>query len=237
MKVDFTFRHNIRQYMREITATFAIIMMLTCGAIAQNLDCNRTAFFGDSKICLPIIEGYQECYLDTIVKELADETELPANMVLGFYLSDETYERKDSLGFFSFDNYFKIYGTKEIKDYPANQEMLNQIQGVLAGNFISKNWGLMEKEVDKIGLEVDIGVPLMIKSYNQTKNSFTIILLVKYESEGFEPYIMAMTLNGLIINQRLVWMAYYLNYEDKETIKKLQENSNFILTQLLDARK
>ena len=64
-------------------------------------------------------------------------------MVLGFYLNNETFGKKDSLGLFSFDNYFKVYGTKQIKEYKANSELLKQMQDILEGNFISKNWALM----------------------------------------------------------------------------------------------
>jgi hypothetical protein len=66
---------------------------------------------------LPEISGYQECYLDPSVKSIADATEVPANMVLGYYITNETLKKKDSLGLFVSSNYFKIYGTKQLKYY------------------------------------------------------------------------------------------------------------------------
>ena len=212
-------------------------MLLTNWTSAQEANCVRTAYFGESEICLPKIEGYQESYLDSIVKQVADGTEVPANMVLGFYLNNETFEKKDSLGLFRFDNYFKVYGTKQIKDYKANSELLTQMQDILGSNFISKNWELMEKEINKIGLEVEIGVPTIIKTYNLNEKSFTYVMLTRYEIEGAEPYTLAMTINGLLINERLIWMAYYLNYSGEETISRLQNKTNMILAELLNTEK
>tara|TARA_Y100000766_G_C18875819_1_gene590738 strand:- start:1042 stop:1713 length:672 start_codon:yes stop_codon:yes gene_type:complete len=223
--------------MKKIIDTILILFLLSNWTFAQEINCVRKAYFGKTEICLPQIEGYQECYSDSIVKQVADGTEVPVNMVLGFYLNNETFEKKDSLGLFSFDNYFKVYGTKQIKDYKANYELLKQMQDVLAGNFISKNWELMLKEIDKIGLELEIGVPTVIKTYNLNKNSFTYVMLARYEIEGVEPYTMAMTINGLLINERLIWMAYYLNYNGDKTILELQEKSNTILTKLLRTEK
>ena len=160
-------------------------------------------------------------------------TEVPINMVLGFYLNNSVYEKRDSLGLIRFDDYFKIYGTKEIKDYKADKSTLDEMQKVLAGNFISKNWEEMEKEIDKIDLEVQVGVPTVIDSYTLNNKSFTYIMLARYELEGVEPYTMAMALNGMLLNERLVWMAYYRNYTDQSIVDQLKTNSNKILSQLM----
>lgn len=220
--------------MRKITITFLLLLSLSNLTFAQESNCVRKADFGEIEICLPEIEGYQECYSDPTVKQLADQTEVPTNMVLGFYLNNKTSEKKDSLGLFSFDDYFKIYGTKQIKDYKANSKLLKQMQDILGGTFISENWETMEKEVEKIGLAAEIGVPIVIKNYNLNENSFTYIMLTTYQVDGAEPYTLAMTINGLLINERLIWMAYYLNYEGEETILKLQKSSNTIVAKLLN---
>ena len=78
--------------------------------------------FGDKEICLPKIDGYQECYTNPIVKRIADATEVPANTVLGFYLNNETYDKRDSLGLISFDDYFKIYGTCLLYTSPSPRD-------------------------------------------------------------------------------------------------------------------
>lgn len=201
--------------------------------LAQQENCERVTKFGIADICLAQVSGYKECYLEPNIKQLADMTEVQVNMVLGFYLNNSMYEKRDSIGLIGFDDYFKVYGTKQIKDYEADKSTLKEMQNVLVGNFIAKNWDKMEKEIDKIGLEVQVGVPTVIDSYNVNEKSFTYIMLTRYELEGTEPYTMAGTMNGMLINKRLVWMAYYLTYADESTITQLKTNSNEILSQLM----
>ncbi len=211
----------------------AFVVTTTNSVRAQSSNCERITKFGEAELCLAKVNGYKECYLEPKVRLLADMTEVPINMVLGFYLNNSVYEKRDSLGLIRFDDYFKIYGTKEIKDYKADKSTLDEMQKVLAGNFISKNWEEMEKEIDKIDLEVQVGVPTVIDSYTLNNKSFTYIMLARYELEGVEPYTMAMALNGMLLNERLVWMAYYRNYTDQSIVDQLKTNSNKILSQLM----
>ncbi|MCG8579316.1 MAG: hypothetical protein MI866_05340 [Bacteroidales bacterium] len=221
--------------MTRVICIAAILLLIGNGAFSQENECFRKTYFGAAEICLPEIEGYNECYDYPVVKQMADGTEAPTNIVLGFYLNDEIYGKKDSLGLIGFDDYFKIYGTKQIKDYKADNAMLKQMKDVLAGNFVSKNWDLMQKEIDKVGLDMEIGVPTVIKAYNHNDESFTYVMLTKYKMDGYEPYTMAMSINGLLLNERLVWMAYYLLYEDENTILRIQKSTNKIIDQLLRA--
>ena len=208
-----------------------ILLIFTVNPVsAQQTDCSRIATFGEKNICLPQIEGYVESYLEPDIKALADATEMPANQVLGFYLNQPTYHNKDGDGLLEFDDYFKVYATTQLEDLDTDRKMLRQMQETLDGNFITKNWDEMEKEIDKIGLEVQVGAPTVIKSYNLDENSFTYVMLIKYQFEGMEPYTMAMTMNGMLVNERMIWMAYYLNYEGEETISLLQQNSDKILS-------
>jgi hypothetical protein len=58
-------------------------------------------------------------------------------------------------------------------------------------------------------------------------------MLTKYALEGIEPYTLAISINGLLINDRVIWMAYYLNYKGEETIISLANKSNDIVRKLL----
>lgn len=217
----------------KIVCSLLGIFLFVNSALSQEINSTRKATFGKTDIFLPPIEGYKECYSEPLVKQIADGTEVPSNMVLGFYLNNRTFEKIGSSELSSFDDYFKIYGTIQIKDYKANHEILKQMQDAMGGNFMSKNWDLMKKEVDKIGLEVEIGVPIVIKNYNLNKNSFTYVMIARYELEGVDPFTLVMAINGLLINEKLIWMAYYLNYDGEESISRLQKNNDFILEEFI----
>ena len=206
--------------------------MVTNIVCSQTKECARKTNFGEIEICLPKIEGYKECYLDPTIKQIADATEVPVNMVLGYYLNDKAFKNKDSIVSSGFDDFFKLYGTKQIKDYKANESILKETQKALAGNFLSKNWDVIKDEIDKTGIDAKIGVPVVVKSYNLNKKSFTYVMIANYEVKGTDPYTMAMAMNGVLLNDRLVWLAYYILYKDKSTIDILQEKSNKIILRI-----
>ncbi len=217
--------------------TKMILLYLSFSICAQSQEslCQRITNFGDVQLCLPTIETYQECYMESGIKELADAAEVPINEVLGFYIDDSTYHKKDQIDNIQFDNYFKIYGTKEIQYENITKIELNQTYDLLKSNFIITNWDSIVHELDKTGLQIDIGVPTKVDDYRITDESFTIILLVKYQISENDFYTMAMTINGMLINKRMIWMAYYLEFEGKTTIEKLKINSNKILDKILES--
>lgn len=223
--------------MNKTFHTLIIVFLFSNIISAQSKVCSRTTNFGDAKICLPKIDGHQECYTEPDVKQLADATEVPMNTVLAYYINDETYAIKDSTGLQGMSDFFKIYGTLELKDYQANDELLKQMEEIISGSFMEKNWDLMHKEIDKLNLEIEVGVPTMIKSYNHTEDSFTCILITKYDAPDLESTTVTLSINGMLLNERLVWMAYYLPYDGEQSIIALQKNSNRILDVILTANK
>lgn len=127
-----------------LIGTLSFIISLV--VLGQENSCERVTRFGEAEICLTAIDGYKECYLDPVIKYIADNTEIAANMVLGYYLEDSTYSNLEDIDEAGFDNYFKIYGTKEIMNYTASKRDLTGVQESLAGNFISKKLGHHQKK-------------------------------------------------------------------------------------------
>ena len=209
-------------------------LFITHLILAQSTSCERTTNFGASEICLSKIDGYRESYSEPKVKALADGTEIPSNMVLGFYLNDAVYEKRDAIGTFEFDDYFKVYATKALQDIDANSRLLKKLEEEVSSTFIAKNWDKIKGEVDQVLSGVEIGKPTLVKSYNLTDNSITCVLLIRYGVED-ESTLKALTMNVLLIKNRLIWMAYYLNYHDEGSIAILEENNNKIMKKLLSA--
>ena len=202
---------------------------------AQDSNCYRTTQFGEAKICLPTIDGYQECYEDPDIKVLADATEIPMNTILGYYLNNKAYAEMDSTGLQGLSDYFKIYATLELKDYTADQALLDNMKEVVSNSFNGNTWDMVKDEIDKLDFEMELGAPTLVKTYKLNDNSFTCVLLIKYEIPDSEAITVAFTINGMLLNERLVWMAYYMEYENEETLNVLQINSNKNLEKLLSA--
>ena len=214
-----------------------ILLCLSSWMLAQDTECSRKALYGTTEICLPLIKGYQECYTKPSVKEFADFTEGEENQVVGFYLNNQTYAKKDNLEHDDFEKYCKIASLKGMEGYDIDINMLKQMQEMMSGNSLAKNWETVQKEIESMDLEheVEMGVPTVVDEYKLTDNSFTFLMISTYQKEGEEPYSMAVAANGLLIHDRLFWVTYYLNYIGEKTMSKLRKNSDEILTQLLRA--
>ncbi len=214
--------------------TIILSAFLGFSATSQDTDCLRFADFGSIDIYIAPVAGYIECYQDSLVKELADGTEAPINQVLAFYLNEKTHENKDSFLQIGFDDYFKIYATKQLQDYPADEALLTEMEQIIKSNFLVENWDLIKEEVDEIGLEIEMTQPTIIQSYNLNDRSFSMIMLMTYEQADMDSFTMAMTVNGILQNERLIWMAYYLQYKGEETIQTLKQKSDKILSQIMN---
>ena len=219
-----------------VRITLIIFLSIITQAItAQEGNCQRTATFGDVGICLPLITGYTEGYLDEFVKPMADATESPMNSVLGFYLNNETYNSRAALGTFAFDDYFKVYGTNELQNVPIDGTMLNDMADLMNSNFIARNWSELKDAAGPIASMIDIGTPVVIENYNLNDKSFTSIMLVKYQTDEDHSFLMTMSINGIQMQDRVIWMAYYLEYFDDNTVTQLKLANNKILTRLQES--
>ena len=119
----------------------------------------------------------------------------------------------------------------------VSEAILKEMQEVLEGNFFSANWGEIKDELAELELEIEVGEPRMIESYNLNKESFSLIMLTKYDLDEENSYTLAMVINGILLKDRLVWMAYYLEYEDQSTFETIKAKSNLITNSLLKANR
>ncbi len=212
-----------------------ILIGLVLLNLTQEVDCHRKSPFGKKEICLPTIDGYQECYLEAPITEMADATEVPTNRVLGYYLDTMTYNRKSELGTFQFDNYFKIYGTLDVQDYEAQEGEMDQIFAAVKESFVPGMWEETKGLIDEKGLGVQVGQPVLLEDYRFSDQSFTCVALISYSTPEIPDVTMAMTVNGLLLHNRIVWMAYYLMYENADTLIELKNNSNILIDEILKA--
>jgi len=221
--------------MKTIIAVISYFLIAQ-SAFTQN-NCSRTTNFGQAEICIPILDGMQECYLEPTIKMLADATEVSTNVVLAYYLDQSTYDQLDNIYNIQYDNYLKIYATKELQDIEMGISEVEEMNKVLADNFIITEWDDIKKEVDGLNLDIEIGQPTVVKNYTHNDKSFTYVMLVNYVLDTETNYTMAMTVNGMLLNKRLIWMAYYLNYDGEDSIELLQSKSNAILDNIIRANK
>jgi hypothetical protein len=212
-------------------------LILASFAIAQNTKiqtCERNTRFGQAAICLPVVEGMKECYNDTIVKQIADGTEMKTNMVLGYYLTNADYNKRNTPEDMQMEEYFKVYSVKKLQDYTATANDLEIMQSAFEKSFAKDSWEEIVKKVAADYDSISIGVPTMIEKYKLDKSSVTYILLVKY-SAGNKEDLKLLVMNLLFIKEKLVSLGFYKTYKNEQSLQTTKVANDSIITKFLAA--
>lgn len=188
-----------------------ILVLLNCSLIGCQVNslCCRNVLVGGNEICLPKYSDYYECYLEENVKNYADQFEFPGNSTLALYLNSETYQHRDYLENIVFDNYIKFYIYNMIADNDANKADLDLIVKTFSDNYKSNNWDGLKETLEESLPFVNFDFPTLFSEYSLNDQSRTYLLLQKMEINGKEIY-MGIASNVILINNRIIFMAYYL---------------------------
>lgn len=198
--------------------------------------CEKQIQYGDIKICLPTIDGMTECYSLPIVKAKAEKFNFEGNPILGFYINNNTYAKVDKLNEISYDDYFQIYASNKLKGIKVGQAELSEIANMIEGSYVKDNWNDIKKTFEN-GLDnLSIDKPVLIESYVPNKKIRTFVMLVKYQTNNEETFMIS-TMNILQIKDRMIWLTYYKNYEGAESIKYAKAKNDYIVFQILDENK
>lgn len=223
----------------QISLLLLLTLLMGCSNSGQKntadekAKCKHSVPFGDIEICLPEIDGMTECYERPNVKALADKFEYEGNEVKAFYINNETYKKVDSLDKIVYDDYFKIYITKTMTGQKAGTAQLDEMTKMLEGNFLQENWDELKGKLNKSLDFISVGQPVLVENYSPHKNIRTFIMLIKYQMEGYEQVIVG-TMDILLIKDRLVWLAYYKNYDGEESIKKAKAKNDYIALRVME---
>lgn len=208
------------------------ILLIINQQIATSQDeCARVGQYGSVDLCMPLIEGMKECYLRPNVKILADHFEDNRNMVLAYYVNDSTHLQVERLAEIKYEDYFKIYANKGLAEVAINVNYLESIYTEMSASFIKENWKTLKESVENKLDELEIGIPQLIEEFEASEHSKSMTLIINYNIEG-EMHPVAMSINMLVINERLIFMAYYLGFKNKETFDHIKSKSKKIIARI-----
>ncbi len=199
--------------------------------------CEKTVLFGEAEICLPKMNNYTECYLYSNIKERVDEAVgyNGKNTVLAVYLTDELYSLINDSSETLFDDYYILFGNKRLANYDANKSEIKNLIGTNSNRITNEQWARIKDNLEDGIKSVDVRLdkPIAIEEYSIDENVSSVVSLQKVfinDKEVFKVLI----INVALINNRLVWLCYYKNYKDPETIKYSKERSNSMVRKILD---
>jgi len=230
--------------MKYITVLIALITLISCSSseqqpkstiqsIKQKDKCDNFIQFGDIDICLPKIDGMKECYSYPIVKKLCNQFKGDGNSVLAFYLNDTTYSQVKKLDKITYDDYFTICSSNNLKSVKASRSEMYQVASALEGNFIKDNWAEFKHKIEKNKNFISIGRPVSIENYSLSPNIKTYVTIGKNIIKNHEHVIISV-INVILIKYRIMWLAYYKDYDGEKSIKIAKAKNDYIILQLMD---
>ncbi len=228
--------HEIRidHYLCLMKATYILITFLSLSNViySQSNDIERIATYGGRDISLPEYDGMKEAYMIPQVKAHADTYEDPRNEVIAYYLNDEDYKQAENIDGLKYQDYFKIYANKEIASQDIDKEYFDSLKDIMAQQFSGSGWDEVKQSVQERIKEIEIGKPNLIKKYDLNENTQTYLCVIKISSE--EEYIdLIMVLSIVLIKDKMLFVAYYDNYTDDDSIISSENKSNMIVNKLI----
>jgi len=196
-------------------------------------DCERSVHSGDVIICLPKIDGMTECYSVPKFKSYFDNFESGSNDLLGFYLNNSTYEKFKTKITKGFDDYFKVFVVKGTEGVRFSKSELDMMAQKMKSNYFDANWDQRKEELEKIVKNASFGKPVLLEKYSPNENARTFVVISKIQTETME-YVMAMTMNLLIVKNRLIFLTYYKDYDGQESIRKAKGKNDYIVLRFLN---
>lgn len=211
----------------------SLLILLCFQVTAQVGSCERITYFGVKPICLPKVKGYKECYNNVKAKKFADSSQAQGVSILGYYLPDADYANLDNLN--SLNEYIRIYSPDSAMDLIVDKNILATLEQNMTAIYEDLDWRSViedfEENVGKIGLNQ----PVPVKTYSLNDSSFSNVILIKVQPEYKDAHTRVCVTNGLLINERVVFMAYFLTYEGEETIRQAVVNNNKIVDLIFKA--
>jgi len=223
--------------MKKLIGLILLLSLIGCISFdsgkSSAIDCDNKTNLGSVTICLPEIDGMNECYSRPNVKTMVDLLEPDASSVLAFYVNGVTYNQIDKINQVSFDDYFKISIAKNLMDKKADISRLDQLSKLLESNFLKKNWNKVKNNVENNFKSLSVGQPVIIETYSPHSNVESFIMLLKYQTKTSE-YVMVMSMNMVLVKERLIYLIYYKEYKGLESIKEAKAKNDFVVLRLVN---
>ena len=218
-----------------ITLSFIMALLLSsCHRTAEKTPDGGSELYGYVNIHLPQIEGMNECHNHPRVKAFTERYR-QSGPILGYYLDDATFPRIDSLGQITFDNYFMIYGDYNRENYDAEDTDLPLMQEQLERSLVGTDWQALGHNTDDVNNTLMVGRPAIIEKYSPQPGVLTMIILMKYQQEGGAESTVASAANCILLKKRLLSMAYYMAYQNANTILTLKHRNDAAVKALMAA--
>ena len=219
-----------------ILSFFLIFQSFSFKLYKETNNCVRIEKLGNSNICIPFIEGMNECYQNPIVKEKADKFDLAGNIILGIYLNDSTYKMVSRINEVPFDDYIKVFCPKSLAEVELGHDASKQLSKILSSNYVVIKWSDIQEEIETKLDEFEIKNPVIIEqsSINNYINNQIILTTV---NNGVYNSTLVCSMNFIYVKKKVICLCYYKTYENKDSINKLKIKNDIIVNRFYQMNK
>lgn len=223
---------------------FKLIVLITLFSCSQSNPkdsskhtiCQHSVQFGDMAVCLPLIDGMEECYSNPKAKAYIDQFVDNGSVQLALYLNNSTYKQIDKLNEISFDDYLSLIGTKPLKDISISKSKFDKIANAMEGMYNKEIWDNVKSKIEKNFDYVTIGKPIIVESYTLNSNIRTFVILTKWMVQNSERVSLMLT-NLIRIKDRVLIMTYYKDYSGEKSFTEAKSKNDYLVLLFTDENK
>ena len=181
----------------------------------------------------------EECYDDPYVKYWADLFKgNPKEEILGLYIEKTNYRIGKMTDFEEGINYpyIKLYSTQSIAQVKASKEILEIVAPELTETF--ENWTTSEFKpktedlFNKLEMDMSLDSPILIDEYEPHTSAKSFVVLMDFKIEG-ESFLMVSVLSLMIIEERLIFSAYYDEFKGSQALTNIKTASDYFVLNMI----
>lgn len=215
-------------------ACFVGLLLIVNQLDAQLSDnCATTIEVGNASVCMPKVSGYVESFGNPhLWLKLGDQYDGITD-AYSYYLNLDQAELIKKSQSFSLNDWFKVYMVTEMKNISISQEQFKGFSNLIADGYIRENWTTLSEKLEGSLGQIKISQPTMVKSYSTSKNSNTFVLLMPIKSKDEEKTIV-MIMNDILLNDRILFVAYYLDYNGPKSLDLATQRNDYFIYRVLE---
>jgi hypothetical protein len=150
-----------------------------------------------------------------------------------YYLNDAQFQSIDKLQDIPLNDWFKIYMVSEMENVPITTDQFKTFSNIISNGYIRENWTDLNERIKDFTNEIVINQPTLIESYSLASNTNSFVLLMPVRSAHDERTIL-MIMNNILVNNRMLFVAYYLNYEGPNSVKLANQRNDYFIYRFLE---
>ncbi len=192
----------------------------------NTLECKKIRI-GEKEICSPLIRDMVECYEEDNIKSRVDQFKVQGNTIHAYYVSDSLYKRiKNTTDYFVVSDCFKVFSVNKTQNLAVSTAQLDEIFKMTTKSYRKDLYNKSFDNFDKKYSFLTLDSPVLIEEYEPHPDIRTALILVKSNISGKESFSL-MTLNQVVVKERLLFYSYHLIYNGKESIDFAKSKSDY----------